>query len=306
MILVTGGNGYIGSELSQILSKIDEEFIIFDNFSGSSPLNVFFVNGKAELVWGDVRNVKELEAAFKDVDMVIHLAAKLPSTPGILDEVNEEVEDVNYFGTLNVLELARKYDVCVVFVSTCNVYSVGKDLREDSEVKPSNSYSKSKLKAEKACLEYYHKYGLDVKILRLATVYGFSPGVRFNLVVNFFVLRALSGKDLIVFGDGNNWRPFIHVRDAARACLFFAHHGKSGEIYNVGCENYRIREVAEIVRNVVNPSVEIHFLKDKKPEFSYHVDFTKMREAGFEPEYSLQDGVRDLAERLIKLKELIR
>ncbi len=305
MILITGGNGYIGSAISELLMREDEEFRIMDDLSGSDPLNLLFLN-HVDFYWGDVRDKEDLKKAFRDVDTVIHLAAKLPATPGMLDEVREEVETVNYYGTLNVLEEARKRDAQVLFASSCNIYGVGYKLNETSQVKPLNPYSESKLKAERACLEYHEKYGLDVKILRLASNYGYSPGVRFNLVVNYFVLRAILGYSLTVFGDGDNWRPFIHVKDAARAFLFLRNHGESGEIYNVGGENFRIKEVAETVIQVVNPSTGIDFIKDRKPEFSYNVDFTKIRETGFETLFDLQSGVRDLASRLRALKNLRR
>ncbi len=304
-MLIVGGNGYIGSEISEILSRIGCKYKIFDNFSGSNPLNILLVNGNAEFIWGDVRRKEDLEKAIDGVDTIIHLAAKLPSTPGILDEADRSVEDVNYFGTINVLEIARKYDLRVVFASTCNVYGVGRNLKENDDVKPLNPYSKSKLKAEKACMEYYDKYGLDVVVLRLASVYGYSLGMRFNLVVNYFVLRALAGQKLTVFGDGSNWRPFIHVHDAARAFLYFAEEGESGEIYNVGSENFTIRNVAEIVRDVVN-NVEIEFIRDIKPEFSYSVDFSKMLEAGFRPKFEIVAGIRDLANRLRKIRVLAK
>lgn len=305
MILITGGNGYIGSAISEILSKNGEDLRIFDNFSGSSPLNMLFLNGKAELVWGDVRNSEELKEAFRDVDVVIHLAAKLPPAPGMVDEAGDaDINDVNYHGTLNVLEQARKYDTKLVFASTCNVYGIGLDLDEESQPKPLNRYANSKLMAEKACIEYHEKYGLDVKILRLASVYGYSHGVRFNLVVNYFTLRAVTGYPLTVFGDGSNFRPFVHVKDAAKAFIFFIENGRSGEIYNIGGENFRIRDVAEIVQRKAGP-VEILFT-GKSPEFSYHVRFDKAAKAGFEAEHTLADGVRELAEKLKSLRNLRR
>jgi nucleoside-diphosphate-sugar epimerase len=116
------------------------------------------------------------------------------------------------------------------------------------------------------------------------------------------VLRAITGYSLTVFGDGSNWRPFVHVKDVARAFLFFAFKGKSGEIYNIGCENYRISDVAEIVRREVNPAVSIVFDEKKKPEFSYHVRFEKAKLAGFETQYNLVEGIRDLANKIRDLR----
>ena len=302
MILITGGNGYIGTAITEMLIKNGKEFRIFDNLSGSSPLNLFYLNDRAEFIWGDVRNINELKTAFKDIDSVIHLAARLPAAPGLVDEINENVKSVNVDGTENVLELARKYDTRVVFASTCNIYGIGMNLSETSEVRPLNPYAESKLEAEKMCMEYYKTYGLDVVIIRLSSVYGYSIGVRFNLVVNYFTIRALMNYPLTVFGRGDNWRPFVHVKDAAKAFLYFLEKGRAGETYNVGSENCKIGDLAKKVKRIVNPKARIVFVEDKEPEFSYHVDFTKAIKAGFKPRFSLEDGVKELATKLVHLK----
>ncbi len=304
MILITGGNGYIGTEIAKILLKEKKEFRIMDNLSGSNPLNLLYLN-QIDFFWGDIRNEEDLKVAFKDVDVVIHLAAKLPTTPGLLDKVEEVtkvVEDINYYGTLNVLEEARRKDASLIFASTCNVYGVGENLKEDSPTKPLNPYAESKLKAEKVCIEYAKKYGMDIKILRLASVYGFSPGVRFNLVVNYFTLRAMLGYKLAVFGDGKNWRPFIHVHDASRAFLHLIKNGGKGEIYNAAESNLRIIDVAQAVKGIINPRIDIVFIKEIKPEFSYSVDSSKFFNTGFKPEYDFKSGITHLAEKLKSLR----
>ncbi len=302
MILITGGNGYIGTAISSILENNGIDYMIFDNLSGSSPFNLFYLGKRAGFIWGDVRNIRELDMVFKDIDSVIHLAAKLPTAPGLVDSVSEDVESVNVGGTANVLELARKYDVKVVFASTCNLYGIGRNLTESSELRPLNPYSKSKFEAERLCLEYHRIYGLDVVILRLASVYGYSKGVRFNLVANYFTLRAVLNYPLTVFGNGENWRPFIHVQDAARAFLYFLENGKSGEVYNVGDVNYTIGDLARLVRDVVNPNVDVIYVPEKQPEFSYSVDFSKAIKEGFKPEHDIENGIIDLSEKLIYLR----
>jgi UDP-glucose 4-epimerase len=136
--------------------------------------------------------------------------------------------------------------------------------------------------------------------LRMATNYGHSPGVRFNLVVNYFVFRALTGRALTVYGDGSNWRPFIHVEDAARAykSAALAPEDWDRQVYNVGAndDNYQISEIAEVVREEVGP-VDITYLEDEHPGPSYHVDFDRLAETDFETTWTLREGVRDLAER---------
>jgi nucleoside-diphosphate-sugar epimerase len=134
----------------------------------------------------------------------------------------------------------------------------------------------------------------------MSTNYGYSPGVRFNLVVNYFVFRALTGRALTVYGDGSNWRPFVHVEDAARAYAEAACDPDAWprRVYNVGDgdQNYRIREIAAIVREEVG-DVDVTYLEDEHPGPSYHVDFDRLAGTGFETEWTLRAGVRDLADR---------
>ena len=150
--------------------------------------------------------------------------------------------------------------------------------------------------------EAIDEYGIDGTALRMSTNYGWSPGVRFNLVVNHFVFRGLTDRPLTVYGDGSNWRPFIHVRDAAQA---YAHaalepDGWDERVYNVGSSdgNYRIAEVAEIVREELDRNLDVTYLEDEQPGPSYHVNFDRLAETGFETEWTLREGIRDIASEL--------
>jgi len=141
---------------------------------------------------------------------------------------------------------------------------------------------------------------MDGTALRMATNFGYSPGIRFNLVVNYFVFRALTGRTLTVYGDGSNWRPFIDVSDAARAYEHAALNPNAWDerVYNVGSNgaNYRIAEIADIVDEEVG-AVDITYLEDEHPGPSYHVNFDRLAGTGFEPETTLREGVRDIARR---------
>jgi len=127
---------------------------------------------------------------------------------------------VNRDGTENVLTAAGKFDVeNVVVASSCNNYgrAASTDIDEETEQNPLNPYAESKVACERLLNEAIEAHGFDGTALRMSTNYGWSLGVRFNLVVNHFVFRGLTDRPLTVYGDGSNWRPFIHVRDAARA-----------------------------------------------------------------------------------------
>ena len=268
---------------------------MLDDFSLSSPRN--FIGGTDfELIRGDVRDRRTVESAVEGVDSVIHLAG-ITGAAGS-HEMRERTFDVNRNGTETVIAAAEDAGVGrLVLASSCNVYggTYRTDLDEDATPRPQNPYAESKLAAERAC----EASSIETVALRLATNYGWSPGIRFNLVVNSFVFRALVGEPLTVYGDGSNWRPFVHVQDSARA-FAEALNWDSG-LYNVGAENCQIEEIAEMVVSIADrPDVEADYLRERDPGPSYHADFDKVRAQGFRPEFSLADGIRDLAVRFME------
>lgn len=305
-VLVTGGCGYVGSALVPLLrdTAAVETVTAMDDLSRSSPRNLMGSGLRTRPALrfrrGDVTEYGNVESAVRDVDTIIHLAAitGAASTRGR----REETFQVNYGGTENVLHAARKFGVdTVVFASSCNLYgrAAVEDIDETTTPDPLNPYAESKHEAETLLRESAAEHGFDATSLRLSTVYGHAPGVRFNLVVNHFVFRALTGRPLTVYGDGSNWRPFIHVTDAARA---FAHAACSPDewpqsVYNVGhtADNYRVAAIAEAVKDELDHELDITYLEDEHPGPSYHVNFDRLHETGFEPTHDLREGIRDLA-----------
>ena len=291
--LVTGGAGYVGSALLPVLAERGHELRVLDDFSHSTPRNLMGAP-PFEFVRGDVRDPEAVARAVDGVDAVIHLAA----ITGAADshDIAEEVRDVNEGGTRTVAEAAAAAGVSrLVFASSCNVYGEthAEHLTEADEPAPGNAISK--LAGERACERAGEGSDLETVALRLATNFGASPGVRFNLVVNAFVFRALHGEPLTVYGDGSNWRPFVHVRDTARA-LADAIAWDPG-VYNVGHDNYRIEDVAAAVEDAVDRPVSVSYLAERDPGPSYHVDVSAARGQGLSTERSLAAGVRDLASR---------
>lgn len=245
-----------------------------------------------EFVRGDVREEDVVARTVDGVDAVIHLAGVTGAATS--HEIEERVRSVNAGGTRTVVDAAENAGVeRIVLASSCNVYgeTYEDELTETSETAPGNPYAESKLAAERIVEDA----DLDAVSLRMATNFGYSPGVRFNLVVNSFVFRALTGEPLTVYGDGSNWRPYLHVRDSARA--FTAALDWEPGTYNVGVGNFRIQEVADVVADVVGQAVDISYLDERDPGPSYHVSFDQMREQGFDPNLSLEDGIRDLAQQ---------
>lgn len=301
-VLVTGGCGYIGSALIPTLQATPaiDHVTVLDALTTGSPATLADTLGDTLSFYeGDVRDTAAVMSAMDPVDAVVHLAA----ITGAASTHDREAEThaINHGGTQTVLEAAQTHGVDhVVFASSCNVYGRGPstDIDETTDPAPLNPYAESKLAAEQLLAT---ATGIETTALRMSTVYGYAPGIRFNLVVNQFVFRALTDRPLTVYGDGTNWRPFIHVHDAARA---FGHAtcnptAWSEPVYNVGAstENHRIAAVAETVSDVVGTTPEITYLEDEHPGPSYHVNFDRLADTGFTPEWSLRDGIEDLADR---------
>jgi len=306
-VLVTGGCGYVGSVLVPRLLASDAvgRVVVLDSLASGSPrtlLGTGLPDADLEFRRGDVREYGDVETATRGADAVVHLAA-ITGADSTHDRRGETLA-VNADGTDNVVTAAGKLGVeTVVLASSCNNYgrAAATELDETTEPAPLNPYAESKQRAEALLADASAAYGFDATALRMSTSHGYAPGIRFNLVVNGFVFRALTGRPLTVYGDGSNWRPFIHVRDAARA---FEHAALNPEawpkaVYNVGAddENYRIAEVAEIVRDELGADLDVTYLRDRNPGPSYHVDFGRLAGTGFEPRTTLREGVRDLAAR---------
>lgn len=302
-LLVTGGCGYIASALVPLLCADDRvgRVVVLDDLSSGSPRNLMGCVGEIEFRQGDVREYGDVESAVREVDGIIHLAA-ITGADSTHDR-RAETYETNLEGTRNVLTAASKVGVeRVVLASSCNIYgrATSTDIDETTDPDPINPYAETKCEAEELLAEYTTEHDMNGTALRLSTVYGDAPGIRFNLVVNHFVFRALTGRPLTVYGDGSNWRPFIHVEDAARAYRDAVLHPDawSKSVYNVGAneENYRIRDVATLISEEID-TVDVTYLEDEHPGPSYHVSFDRVGETGFELDYTLREGVRDLAGR---------
>ncbi|RRJ32345.1 NAD-dependent epimerase/dehydratase family protein [Halocatena pleomorpha] len=308
-VLVTGGCGYIGSALVGLLDRNDrtDRVVVLDDLSTGSPRTLLSsLTGSVDFVRGDVRDAETVEHAMDGCDVVIHLAA-ITGAESTHDR-REETLSINRDGTETVLETAGKLGVDnVVLASSCNVYgrATGMELDETTDPEPINPYAESKLAAEQLLSTLGNRFGFDRTALRMATNYGAAPGVRFNLVVNRFVFQALTDRALTVYGDGSNWRPFIHVCDAARAYAHAAIHPDewTHTVYNVGndTENYRIRDVAALIDEEAG-AVDVAYRADEHPGPSYHVSFDRLAETDFTTDWTLREGIQDLIRKFTDIQ----
>ncbi|KXH74453.1 MAG: hypothetical protein AM326_00195 [Candidatus Thorarchaeota archaeon SMTZ-45] len=314
--LITGGCGYIGSLLIRKLPFAFNEktnVTILDNLSSGKEYVLANLPSKAKykFIKGDIRKKEDLQKALDKTDVVIHLAALTGSNNSF--NLQDLFRQVNYEGTKALMETCLKHGVeRVIYASSCNIYG-GKlektKITEQSAINPPNPYAKSKYNGELECLKYFRKNKLPVTCLRLATNYGWSPGIRFNLTINLFTFKALIGDNIPVFGSGDDWRPFIHVQDTVRAIIMTIKAPEdvvNGEIFNVGSneENYRINQIAEMVKDAVVNDVEIVYIRKDDPPCTYNVDFSKIKSIlGFDANFSVLDGIKEIADRFQQLRQ---
>jgi nucleoside-diphosphate-sugar epimerase len=300
-VLVTGGAGYVGSVVVDELLAEGHRVRAFDSLlHGSVPsLLQSWGDDRFQFVRGDVRDAAARQEALADVEAVLHLAA-IVGDPACSREP-DAAREVNVEGTRGLLDDAERAGVqrCVI-ASTCSNYGKMADndvyATEEFDLRPVSLYAETKVAAELDALARADHFATCC--LRFATVYGVSPRMRFDLTVNEFTREVALGKELVVFGE-QFWRPYVHVRDAARAArlaLSAPLEQVRGEVFNVGStdENYRKLDLVELLK-LRDPSAKISFVhKDEDPR-DYRVSFEKVKERlGFDVARSVDDGIGEV------------
>jgi len=273
-ILVTGGAGFIGSHIVEELIKNDLNVIVYDNFSVGKIENLLQgIRKKIKIVKGDILNFKKLNHCTKNVDVVIHEAARV----AIRDSVENFLGDAreNIIGTLNVIKAIINNNVKkLIYASSMAVYSSKKGLvKENENVNPQSPYGISKLASEYYCLDISKNAGFDSVILRYFNTYGtkqtYTPYVG---VITIFIKRLLEGKSPIIFGDGNQMRDFVYVKDVANATILAMEKNISGDVLNIGTGmGTSVNEIAKLLRDKINPKIKFRYTKEKKGELKHSI-----------------------------------
>lgn len=295
--LITGGQGYLGSVTTQELIRHGAEVSVFDNgLTGNNQIEASGVT----YVEGDVRDLVALGNAVQGIDGVIHLAAIVGDPACDIDP--EITWDTNYLGTVNVAKACKESGVKrLVFASTCSNYGIFTGGRADpqSPLRPRSLYAQTKIMAEHHLLSTRGNE-LDPCIIRLATLYGLSPRMRFDLAINRMTASAAVEGRVIVHGGGQ-WRPFVHVRDAAGVLVrALTTHSQPTtiELYNCGSEEYRLLDAGNIIcRTVGNANLVVS--EESADTRSYRIDPSAiLGNLGYTFENSLVDGIKEIAEAL--------
>lgn len=308
LVLITGGAGYIGLHLVDYFLSNNYRVRVLDNFTfGTAHLKHYENNPNLELIEGDIANIRDVVPALKGVNTVIALAALVGDPACGVDA--EETLNLNYEATKILIETSNFYGVKrFVFASSCSVYGAAENtfLNESSPLNPVSLYAKTRIMSEEVVLERCGS--VEPVILRLSTVFGLSPRMRFDLVVNLVTVKAIVEGKFQIFG-GDQWRPFVHCKDAAKAFYLAATAPSDvveSPIFNVGSDdmNYNLKDVGKMVHSCV-PNAEYELVESQEDARNYKVSFEKINKClGFQPDYTISTGIEEMVGAIKKDSKL--
>jgi len=300
-ILVTGGAGYLGSVLVPKLLVRGHQVRVLDiGYFGLGHLRG--LRPGVEIIRDDLRRImtdgdfrREL---LEGCDCILHLAA-ISNDPSA--ELRPELtEEVNFQTTMCLAEAAKRAGIRFVFSSSCSVYGEAEgELTEESAVNPLTVYAISKVKSDNGLMQLADRNWRPV-ILRNGTLFGYSPRMRFDLVVNIFSLYSTLYNEIRIFGNGLQWRPFLSVQDCARAFLYFAEREEPSQIcFNIAAENLRVVDVAALFGNL-NPKLQVQYVPQNDPDLrDYRVSGARMRAEGFQPRIDVATSAEQMSEAIV-------
>ena len=305
-VLIVGGAGYVGTTLTFHLLKNGHKVTVLDNFVYDNQFAVqsFLGDPNYTLIYGDLGNYNDLEKASKNVDEVVILGG-LVGDP-ITKSYPEESNAINSVGVQACIDFFDNKEIDkLIMVSTCSNYGLIKENEiadENFELNPLSLYAKAKVEAEKYLLSKKGKTKYTGVVLRFATAFGLSPRMRFDLSVSEFTRELYFGEELLVF-DEHTWRPYCHVKDFSRLIelVFNAESDKVYfEVFNAGGDinNYTKKMIVDAIQEQL-PEAKIKYGANGSDPRNYRVSFNKVKTIlGFEPKYTVKDGIIELVETM--------
>jgi nucleoside-diphosphate-sugar epimerase len=292
-ILITGGAGYLGSVLVDRLLDSGHEVTVLDNLMyNQTSLIHYSYNKRFDFIYGDVRDTDLLEKLVPNFNVIIPLAA-IVGFPAC-DRDRDLATAVNYTHVKTICDLVSGSDIKVIYPNTNSGYGIGEngECTEESPLNPISHYGVTKVKAEREVLNIG---GISI---RLATVFGSSPRMRMDLLVNEFVYKALTDKYITIF-EKNFKRNYIHIRDVAKTFEYMIENYEKfqGEVFNVGLTSANltkaqlVEKIKEFVPNFAITYSDFYQDPDKR---DYLVSNTKLESTGWNPDWSLEDGIEEL------------
>jgi UDP-glucose 4-epimerase len=300
MYLITGGAGFIGSNLAEALVRDGERVRIFDDFSSGSLENLAAVRERIEIVEGDLRDYEAVRRAMQGVTHVSHQGALRSVERSVDDPLSSDA--VNVHGTLHVLMAARETAGVrrVVYASSSSVYGDNPALPkvEDQAPGPVSPYAVSKLAAEQYCRVFSGLYGVETVSLRYFNVFGpkQSPQSKYAAVIPLFMRAALRGEPLEIHGDGAQSRDFTYIDNVVQANrLALAAPGVSGEVFNVACnERHSVGDIAAVLERLLGRPLPRHHVAARRGDVRHtQASIDRIRERlGFQPSVGFEEGLR--------------
>jgi len=296
--LVTGGAGFIGSNIAEALVKRGERVVVLDNLSTGYEKNIEHIRKDLTFVRGDIRDAAAVRSALAGVDYVIHQAALASVPRSIEDPVL--VNDVNVAGTVTVLEESRRAGVKrLVYAASSSAYGDTEVLPkiESMPPRPLSPYAASKLTGEYYCSVYSRVYGLSTVSLRYFNIFGprQDPKSQYAAVIPIFISNVLAGIPPTIYGDGEQSRDFTFIENVVEANIRGAHcEAARGETVNIACgTRYTLNELFRQIRDTVGARIEARYDSPRPGDVRDSLaDLTKIRERlGYEVRVPLREGL---------------
>ncbi|MEL6673497.1 MAG: NAD-dependent epimerase/dehydratase family protein [Bacteroidota bacterium] len=306
-IMVTGAAGYIGSILARKLLDLGYEVVIFDDLIYGNTAIADLEHPSLTVVKGDLKHVEDITAALDGVDSVVHLAGIVGDPACALHPLTTLEQNVHSTATL--ASICKYHQINrFVFASSCSVYGTGDEiLTEESDLNPVSLYARDKINSENV-LKNLKDENFAPTFMRMGTIFGLSPRPRFDLAVNVLTAFAVRTGKFTIFG-GDQWRPFVHVEDAATSyikALQAPIENVHGEVFNVGSngQNWKIEDVGYKLKELM-PHTEMVISGEDTDKRDYRVNFDKITNVlGFEITKTVEDGIREFEKFLIENEDV--
>jgi UDP-glucuronate 4-epimerase len=309
-ILVTGGAGFIGSNLCERLLREGYTVICLDNFDSFYDHNIKIKNieevekkfpNQFKLVTGDIRNDEHLKETFKKkrIDSVVHLAARA----GVRPSINNPLlyQDVNIRGTIVLLEACKEFGIKdFIFASSSSVYGENQRVpfsEDDLDIQPISPYGATKRAGELLCYSYHHLYGMNIACLRIFTAYG--PRQRPEMAIHKFTRLIDQGEKIPIYGDGSSRRDYTYIDDLIEGILTVMHHHRGFELYNLGeSQTTSLNELIHLIEEAFGKKANVEMLEPQPGDVSItYADISKAeRKLGYHPNIKIEEGIKRFVE----------
>ena len=300
--VVTGGAGFIGSNIVEALVADGHEVAVYDNFSLGTEQNLAAVKGKIKVVRGDLLDFELLKKTTKGTDVIFNQAAASSSLMFIQDL--KKAFSINVEGFINVLNCARDNGIKrVIYASTSSLYGNKAPAREDMKIEPPNFYSASKVSNEQLAQIFFTEYGVESVGFRYASVYGpheEGKGIYANLVSQFLWVMQ-KNQQPVIYGDGTQTRDFVYVKDVVQANLLAMKAKVGADVFNVSTHgSTSLNELVNVLNKILGKNIMPKYIQNKVSNYIavQQLDNTKIKNAlGYKQKYTLEQGIRDMIKK---------